>query len=52
MIILINGCYVEVNNDELDNLEQSGVKFIMLDQNLKQMGDEINGKACDICKRV
>ena len=52
MIILINGCYIEVNNDELDNLEQSGAKFIMLDQNLKQMGDEINGKACDICKRI
>lgn len=42
MIIMMNACYIEVNNNELDYLEQSGAKFIMLDENLKQMGDEIN----------
>jgi hypothetical protein len=42
MIIMMNACYIEVDNDELDHLEQSGAKFIMLDKNLKQMGDEIN----------
>lgn len=47
MLILYNGCYQEVSKEEIDYMENKGIRFDILDRNLNIVKEVNNASKND-----